>query len=66
MSLIIIVALAAVVATLANNNSDSPVLWGLVTFICGIIGLSVFGFSGGLIGAVAGAAIYLVNHARFG
>lgn len=66
MSLIIVVGMAAGVATLANNNEDSPVLWGLVTFICGIIGSSMFGFLGGLIGAVVGAVIYLVKHAKFG
>lgn len=61
-----IVSIAAGVAMMANNNEDSPLLWGAVTFVCGIIGSSVFGFLGALIGGVIGAGIYIAKNAKYG
>ncbi len=51
---------------MANNNEDSPLLWGAVTFVCGIIGSSIFGFPGALIGGVIAAGIYIAKNAKYG
>ncbi|QDV26952.1 GlsB/YeaQ/YmgE family stress response membrane protein [Aureliella helgolandensis] len=66
MALLIVGAIAAGVAMMANNNEDSPVLWGIITFIAGIAGAFVFGFLGALIGSILGAGLYIGKTLRFG
>lgn len=64
-SLLIIGSITAGVAMMANNNQDSPVLWGLLTFILGFIG-ALFGMIGAILGALLGAVVYMIKTARYG
>lgn len=66
MSLIVIGSMAAGVAMLANSNEDSPVLWGTLTFMAGIVGSSVFGFVGATIGCFVAAGLYATKITKFG
>jgi|GEM_PF-3035155 heme/copper-type cytochrome/quinol oxidase subunit 3 len=63
--LLIIGSITAGVAMMANNNQDSPLLWGLLTFILGFIG-GLFGIIGAILGSLLGAGIYMVKTARYG
>lgn len=66
MSLLIVGAIAAGVAMMANNNEDSPFLWGIITFVVGIAGAFIFGFLGAMIGAMLGAGLYVGKTLKFG
>lgn len=71
LGLIIVAAIAAGVAMMANGNEDSPLIWGALTFvlgICGAFGLSLFGYGmiGSLVGSGIGAAIYVAKMVKYG
>ncbi|MEM7478044.1 MAG: hypothetical protein AAF483_23915 [Planctomycetota bacterium] len=66
MSLLIVGGLAVGVAMMANNNEDSPILWGIITFVLGMVGAFIFGFLGAMIGAILGAVIYTLKTVKFG
>ena len=66
MSLLIVGAIAVGIAMMANNNDDSPVLWGIVTFVLGVIGALVFGMIGSLVGSLLGAGLYVGKTMKFG
>ena len=51
---------------MANNNDDSAILWGIVTFVTGIVGAVIFGFLGALIGSMLGAGIYAGKMIEYG
>lgn len=65
LSLLIIGSVAAGVAMMANNNQDSPVLWGMITFILGFVG-GIFGLIGAMVGVSLGAALYMVKTIKYG
>jgi hypothetical protein len=71
LGLIIVAAIAAGVAMMANGNEDSPLLWGVLTFVLGIVGafglgLLGYGMIGGLVGSGVGAGIYVTKMVRYG
>ena len=66
MSLLIIGSMAAAVATLANSNEDSPVLWGIVTFLLGFVGSNTFGLLGALLGCGLAAILYVAKMVKYG
>jgi len=66
MSLLIIGALTASVAMFANNNEDSPLLWGVLTFITGFVGAILLGWLGAIVGCGLLAAVYFLKVSRFG
>lgn len=65
LSLLLIASVAVGVAMMANNNEDSPFLWGLITFILGFIG-GLFGFIGAIVGAMLGAGLYMFKAMKYG
>ncbi|MGN6545956.1 MAG: hypothetical protein ACTHK7_12960 [Aureliella sp.] len=66
MSLVLIGSIAAGVATMANTNEDSPVLWGIITFVFGVVGAFIFGSLGAFIGSLLGAGLYVAKTLKFG
>jgi len=66
MAVLIVGAIAVGVAMMANNNDDSAILWGIVTFVTGIVGAVIFGFLGALIGSMLGAGIYAGKMIEYG
>ncbi|QEG39269.1 hypothetical protein [Roseimaritima ulvae] len=66
MSLFIVGGIAGGVAMMANNNEDSPALWGIITFAGGIAGALTFGFLGAILGASLGVGLYVAKMLKFG
>jgi len=66
MAVLIVGAIAVGVAMMANNNDDSAILWGIVTFVTGIVGAVIFGFLGALNGSMLGAGIYAGKMIEYG
>jgi hypothetical protein len=65
LSLLLIASVAVGVAMMANNNEDSPFLWGLITFVLGFIG-GIFGLVGAIVGAMLGAGVYIFKTMKYG
>ena len=57
MGIIFIAGIVAGVAFTANNQEESPVLWGLLAFVLCIVG----GMAGGLIGQFLGGGAAFVG-----
>ena len=66
MGLFVLGGIVVAVATVANNEEESPLLWGLLALICGVIGGMVFGIIGQLCGGAAAFGLMQLKIARFG
>ena len=66
MGLIILGVLVAGVATAANNQEESVVLWGLLALVFCIVGGAIGGLIGQVVGGAAAFGLMQLKIARYG
>lgn len=66
MGFIILGAVVVAVATLANSQEESPVLWGFVALLFAILGGSLWLYFGQILGGVLAIGLMQLKIAKFG
>ena len=66
MLLIVIGVITAIVTTMANNQKESPLFWGMFTFALCVVGMGMYGILGTLIAGLATLGLLHLKLACFG